>query len=111
MVRFETPFSTEELFKSVQKSGLDLVTVYRSLATFSDLAIVHRVDLGDGIVRYELASPDGSHHHHFVCKNCQKVEPLDFCEIQAQEKRLKALGYTGISHRLEFFGICPDCRP
>lgn len=110
MSRFHAPFSTEDLHKSVQKSGFDLVTVYRSLATFSELSIVHRVDLGDGIVRYELASADGSHHHHFICKSCQKVEPLDSCEIQAQEKRLRDQGYTGLSHRLEFFGFCPDCQ-
>lgn len=110
MTRFHAPFSTEELFRAVKASDLDLVTVYRSLATFSDLGIVSRVDLGDGVVRYELRSPDGSHHHHFVCQECQKVEPLDSCEIKAQENRLRELGYSQLSHRLEFFGICPDCR-
>ena len=112
MAVFQAPFSTEDLHRQVAKSrknDLDLVTVYRSLSTFTDLGIVSRVDLGDGVVRYELASADGTHHHHFICKLCQKIEPLDFCEIQLQEDRLAQAGYKQLTHRLEFFGICPDC--
>lgn len=93
------------------ESGLDLVTVYRTLATFTDLKLLQKVDLGDNVQRYELQSTDGSHHHHFVCNECHKVEALDSCEIRAQEKRLTDLGYGELTHRLEFFGICPDCRP
>jgi Fur family transcriptional regulator, ferric uptake regulator len=129
MVGFHSPFSTEQLFRaselpkaptsrkkvSCRTSGadLDLVTVYRSLATFSELGLVRRVDLGDGVVRYEITGPDGSHHHHVICTKCQGIQPVDFHEIErkivAQEKKLSALGYSGLSHRLEFFGLCPDC--
>ena len=108
------PFSADDLFKRFgrKKERLDLVTVYRSLATFVEVGILGKVELGDGILRYELRDPRGKHHHHFVCTGCRKVEPLDSCEhaeIEAQERRLGAKGYAKLSHRLEFFGLCPAC--
>jgi Fur family transcriptional regulator, ferric uptake regulator len=131
MVGFHSPFSTEQLYRATElpktsksrkkgpqqasdsRAELDLVTVYRSLATFSELGLVSKVDLGDGVVRYELSDPDGSHHHHVICTKCQGIQPLDFIEIEreivAQEKKLRDLGYSGLSHRLEFFGLCLDC--
>lgn len=110
---FSAPFSTEEAFRSTGKllrgTKIDLVTVYRSLATFEELGLLSRVEFGDGVVRYELKGPGGHHHHHFVCQTCGKVEPLNHCELKTQENHLKAAGYAQLSHRLEFFGLCPAC--
>lgn len=117
ILAFASPFSAEELFKSAKRllknNKCDLVTVYRSLATFTELGLLAKVDFGDGTVRYELTDPKGSHHHHFVCERCKRIEPLplDFCTMQAHEKRLKELGYSKLSHRLEFFGLCQQCSP
>ena len=107
------PFTTEEIFRASRKSlrgvACDLVTVYRSLAKFEEMGVVARVDLGDGLVRYEVADGSGHHHHHFICRRCRRIEPLKNCEIRAQEQILKSAGYTDLSHRLEFFGLCPPC--
>ena len=109
---YRGPFSAEELHKALlrQSRGArpDLVTVYRSLSTFSELGILGRVDFGDGVSRFEMTGP-GGHHHHFVCQGCEKIEALQLCELNLQEKHLEGLGYSRISHRMEFFGYCPDC--
>jgi Fur family ferric uptake transcriptional regulator len=109
---FSAPFTTEDAFKTTTKllrgAKIDLVTVYRSLATFEELGLLSRVEFGDGVVRYELKGPGDQHHHHFVCQACAKVEPLNHCELTTH---LKAAGYTRLSHRLEFFGLCPACAP
>jgi Fur family ferric uptake transcriptional regulator len=107
------PFSTEEIFQASKKllksDKCDLVTVYRSLSRFQELGLVSQIDLGDGVSRYEMNDPSGHHHHHFVCSRCGKIEPLTLCELETQEQALKQAGYTGLSHRLEFFGVCPPC--
>ena len=109
IARAHGPFSAEEL----SGQDCDLVTVYRSLSTFAEVGILARIDLGDGILRYELVDPAGHHHHHIVCTLCQKVEPLETCGLEIEEERLRELGYLAgyqnVSHRLEFFGICPEC--
>jgi Fe2+ or Zn2+ uptake regulation protein len=136
MVVMSAPFSAEDVYSSpgprpprrdrggrrpggersdfAQSLGsIDLVTVYRTLTTLTELGVLNRVDLDDGVVRYELTDPKGQHHHHFVCRSCQKIESLDACAstgpIQSQERRLAKKGYTFLSHRLEFFGLCPKC--
>lgn len=112
IAKFASPFTTEDAFKALRRrlrgQKVDLVTVYRSLSTFAELDIIGRVEFGDGIVRYELMDPSG-HHHHFICESCRKVEPLTLCEVGIQENHLRAAGYTRLSHRMEFFGLCPRC--
>lgn len=46
--------------------GSNLATVYRTLDTLRALNLVHRLDPGDGVARYERAQPDGEHHHHVL---------------------------------------------
>jgi Fur family ferric uptake transcriptional regulator len=117
IAQFEQPFSAEELFAAAAaRSGAakavrcDLVTVYRSLLTFTALKLVSKVDLGDGVGRYELSNFDGSHHHHVICSLCRRVEALKDCSMQRQEKVISGMGYTDVSHRLEFIGLCPSCQ-
>lgn len=115
MLEMNGPFSAEDLFLKGRRSrqNPDLVTVYRSLTRFADLGIISRVDLGDNVIRYELNAHDGSHHHHVICTSCRKVEPISICgsegTLHKQEKDLANKGYSNLTHRLEFFGLCPDC--
>lgn len=46
--------------------GANLATVYRTLDTLRALHLVHRLDAGDGMARYERAEPGGEHHHHVL---------------------------------------------
>jgi Fur family ferric uptake transcriptional regulator len=122
IVAMNGPFTAEELSKeskkSLKSSGAsgkkttpDLVTVYRSLTSFSEIGLLSKVEFGDGVIRYELADEGAHHHHHIVCTVCKKVEPVNFCVIQGQEQILSQMGYSNLSHRLEFFGTCPSCHP
>ena len=107
------PFTTDELhthLKQLKPSDkTDLATVYRSLSKFYEAGLLTSCHFGDGLLRYELTSSDGSHHHHIICTKCQKIEPLKTCLVQVQEKSLKKMGYKNLSHKLEFFGVCKTC--
>jgi Fe2+ or Zn2+ uptake regulation protein len=124
MQKLEAPFSTDEVFRAINRptrgttagtgsNKFDLVTVYRNLSAFTDAGLLARVELDDGVQRYEWADPSGHHHHHFVCTSCRRIEPLDLCSvdgpIQTQESLMKRKGYSQITHRLEFYGLCPQC--
>jgi len=76
--------------------------------------LVRRVDFGDGLARFEIADadPNGHHHHHLVCRACGRIVRLDDCILAEMDARLAdRYGFKQISHRLEFFGICPKCTP
>jgi Fur family ferric uptake transcriptional regulator len=86
-----------------------LASVYRVLDTLVEQGLVQRVDVGDGIVRYEPMRAD--HHHHLVCGECGKVErfadPQLERAIHAVEERS---GYSVVAHDVVLRGACDECR-
>ena len=106
------PISAEGIFTKVnsQKRGsCDLVSVYRTISTLEELGVLRKCDVFGDRAFYEFVEQDQLHRHHIVCTKCQKIRPVDFCLIQAFEQVLTKMGYTEITHRLEFKGICPNC--
>lgn len=106
------PLSSKELHEALPRGFCDVVTVYRSLQLLEKLRAVQRYDLGDGVARYRLLpAGDDGHHHHLVCRACSRVVELDHCILGELEARLaRESGYTELTHRLQFFGVCPACR-
>lgn len=111
--RHQHPLTNKEIHSSLGKEECDLATVYRNLKTLEEMRMVVRVDFGDGIARFELA--DGSseeHHHHLICTECSRVVELTEClPVQLEQQIAARYRFTQVTHRLEFFGICPRCRP
>jgi Fur family ferric uptake transcriptional regulator len=86
--------------------------VYRALEALDGLGLVQRVDLGDGIARFEPALPGGDHHHHLVCDDCGKVEPFEDPLLEAAIERVAdERGYAVAAHDVVLKGACEDCRP
>ena len=70
--------SAQEIFDGIREHGgrIGIASVYRALDQLVELSLVQRVELGDGIARFEPSHLDGEHHHHLVCDDCGKVEPF-----------------------------------
>lgn len=94
------------------KGECDLATIYRAMRLLETMGLVKRYDFGDGIARFELVSGQReAHHHHLVCTRCREVIEIEECCSETLEKRIAAEhGFQAVTHRLEFFGICPDCH-
>ncbi len=107
-----SPLTVDDIFKQLapEADSADLVTIYRILKKFEDSLLVNRLEFGDGISRFELTLESGHHHHHVICRSCQKVETLHLCDLDKQIKAVEALGYGQLSHRLDFFGLCKNCQ-
>ena len=90
----------------------DLATVYRSMHLLEKSGMVKRFDFGDGIARFELINEgDNGHHHHLICRQCSSVVELKECFPSNLEKKIaRQNSYTAMSHKLEFFGVCPECQ-
>lgn len=107
------PLSAREILESLPSSKCDLVTVYRSLGMLQELGLVQRFDFGDGVARFELIGEHGhgQHHHHLVCRQCSRVVELEDCfPVEWEQAIAERNGFSGVTHRLEFFGLCPACR-
>jgi Fur family ferric uptake transcriptional regulator len=93
-----------------------IASVYRGIELLVELGLVARVDVGDGIARYERASVEHGgqgqgHHHHFVCDRCGLLVPFD---DQALEQAIVALeqrvGFSVNGHEVLLHGACSDCH-
>lgn len=103
------PLTISEIHTKLKNKKIDLATVYRTINLFTELNIVYEIDFKDEFKRYELVY-DRHHHHHIVCRKCKRVENVEACVLEELEKLLNKKGYTEISHSLEFFGVCENCR-
>jgi Fur family transcriptional regulator, ferric uptake regulator len=106
------PLTNKEIFSEMPAGGCDLATVYRSMHLLEKMGMVKRFDFGDGVARFELVDEnDDGHHHHLVCIRCSGVVEIDECFPEQIEKEIAAKnGFTAVTHKLEFFGICPGCQ-
>jgi Fur family ferric uptake transcriptional regulator len=105
--------SAQEVFEGVRSAGgrVGIASVYRALDTLADHRLVQRVDVGDGVARYEPVRPSGDHHHHLVCDDCGRVEP--FSDDALEQALAGAAGRLGTSleaHEVVLHGACSDCR-
>jgi Fur family ferric uptake transcriptional regulator len=106
------PMSSKEIFAALPKGDCDLATVYRLLRLLQGMGMVERFDFGDGVARYELLREgDEGHHHHLVCTRCREIVEVEECFIRDLEDRIATHnGFKAVTHKLEFFGICPACQ-
>ena len=105
--------SAQEIHDGIAAQGraVGVASVYRALDTLADLRLVQRVDVGDGIARFEPAREDHHHHHHLVCDDCGKVEPFSDEPLErALAQAAGRLGYALEQHDVVLRGACDDCR-
>ena len=104
------PLNAEDIFKSLKKSKINLVTIYRTLTSFEEEGILKRIDLHKDSAYYELAD---HHHHHIICTDCGLIESLGDCNEASLSKSAlkKSKKFQTVSqHSLEFFGVCRECK-
>ena len=108
----QRPLAIKEIFAALRPGECDLASVYRSIRALESAGVVKGFEFGDGVQRYELlAEGDDGHHHHLVCTRCASVTAIGECELREIELRLAASkGFRAVTHRLEFFGVCPACQ-
>ncbi len=106
------PLTNKDIFAEMPKGSCDLATIYRSMHLLEKMGMVKKFHFGDGAARFELvAEGDDGHHHHLVCTRCAEVVEIDDCFTAEVEQRIAAAnGFKAVTHKLEFFGICPECQ-
>lgn len=88
----------------------DKVTLYRTLKTFEEKGVVHRIQ-DDQVGRYLLCAHDcdeNSHkdqHLHFYCKKCKQTT----CEVNPAIVKDAAVSYRIDEIKITAKGICKYC--
>ena len=87
-------------------------SVYRVLDELEQLKLVSRIEVGQGITRYEALHPHGAHHHHhLVCDDCGEVIPFEDEELERTIERVaRRVAFDVAEHDIALHGSCGDCR-
>jgi Fur family ferric uptake transcriptional regulator len=104
-------FTAEELLSESRRRrlGVTRATVFRSLDVLTELGVVERLDLPTGEHAFVACEP--AHHHHVVCSSCgRSTWVADSGLERAAEAIGRSTGYRVETHRVELFGLCPDCQ-
>ena len=105
--------SARDIAGELQRRGSTTgsASVYRTLELLERLKLVQRVDVGEGLARYEPALPDGDHHHHVVCDRCGEVAAFEDDALEAALHHLsRRLDFAIDAHDVTLRGECPRCR-
>lgn len=89
--------------------GIGQATVFRTIKLLSDSGLAREACRDDGARRYEHAY-NHAHHDHLTCVRCGAVVEFIDPEIErAQESVYSRYGFMSSGHRLELYGLCPQC--
>ena len=101
--------SAETLYQRLIRNipTLSLDTVYRTLATFAQLGLVHRVETGESQARFEVVS---ARHHHLICRNCFEIIDFQWPSMDAAPlpEALRPWGQIENRHVIAY-GVCRKC--
>jgi Fur family ferric uptake transcriptional regulator len=104
--------SAQDIHAQLRADGeaVGLTTVYRHLALLTDDGQLDALQTADGELVYRRCHSE-QHHHHVVCRRCGRGSEVELPDLERwAESTASALGYTDVTHTVEIFGLCADCR-
>jgi Fur family transcriptional regulator, ferric uptake regulator len=91
----------------------DRITVYRTIKTFLEKGLIHKILDDQGGLKYALCKEScsqGHHQHdhvHFKCNNCQETTCIDDTLVPSITL---PKGYSRQEVNMLVHGICPNCQ-
>ena len=104
--------TAEELLTVAQQKipGFNIASVYRTLASLEDLALIRSSQLGHGGRVYEILPSGEEGHQHLLCTNCGKTIHFSAAEAaQLRRKLQQAHGFELQGGEVIVAGRCPEC--
>jgi Fur family transcriptional regulator, peroxide stress response regulator len=103
--------SVEDIFERVKVNfpTTSLATVYKTISVLKELGELLELEFSNGHNRYDGNKPYP--HPHLICVQCKRIVDPDLSSLAHLTQELTSdLGYRILSHRLDFYGICPKCQ-
>ena len=97
------------VYEEVRKvmPSISLATVYRTLTLLREAGFIAGMEGGDRAGR-----DDGKTETHCraICVSCSRTVDLNInASADLESQAASATGFVITGHRLDFYGLCPDC--
>ena len=87
--------------------SISLGTVYRNLTLLTENGEINRLNVGDGVDRFDA---DTSPHYHLLCEKCGSVVDVKMEDMESIiEKAAAHFDGHVAGHVTYFYGTCPRC--
>jgi Fur family peroxide stress response transcriptional regulator len=103
--------SASQLYEQMkdQFPTTSLATVYKTLNVLKEIHEVLELRFSGDDNRYDGNKPYP--HPHLICIRCQKILDPEVSLAQGLIQEVaQSSGYQIVGHRLDFYGLCPDCQ-
>lgn len=103
--------SASDLYEQIkpQFPTTSLATIYKTLHLLKELGEVLELGFSNDDNRYDGSRPYP--HPHLICVRCHKIiDPQVTLVDDLTQEVAELTGYEVTGHRLDFYGLCPDCR-
>ena len=103
--------SVEAIHKALKKDfpTMSLATIYRNILLIKTLGEVIELEFSEWSNRYDGKRPYS--HPHVICIECKKIVEPNLSHLEDMQNEVAdETGFKILRHRLDFFGICSDCR-
>ena len=109
--KLHTHPTADELYQAVRRRlpHISLGTVYRNLEILSRTGIIRKIEPGGAQRRFD---GDLGIHQHIRCTECGRIDdlPAGTAVTNCDQDLVEQTGYEVVECRVEFIGICPECR-
>jgi len=102
--------TAEEILEYVHTrvTGVNKSTVYRTLELLEELGCVFKSELGDRFIYHHA---EEGHHHHLVCRICEKSIDCDEDLFLPVERAVNEnYSFRADLKHVVISGLCADCR-
>jgi len=103
--------SVERVYETVRREfpTTSIATIYKTVHLLKQINEVLELGFPDGSNRYDGNKPFP--HPHVICVRCQKIIDPDLESLKDMTAEVaNETGFDILTHRLDFFGICGDCK-
>jgi Fur family transcriptional regulator, peroxide stress response regulator len=88
---------------------MSLATIYKTISLLKREGEILELEFSDLGNRYDGKKPYP--HPHVICTECGKIiDPSQLNMDEIISKMMAETGFKILTHRLDFYGICPDCQ-
>ncbi len=103
----------EDRLRTGEGRRVGRASIYRVVDELVSLDLLTRVEVGDGVARYEphRGCTGHEHHHHLVCDGCGRLEPFQDAALEQAIRHLASrVSFDVSDHDVTLHGCCRACR-